>query len=163
MENPNANQQAGSREVHNMSTADQFIGTWELVSTRFHAEDGTRVDSPYGSDPQGILMYDANGFMAAQLCQGRRRPFPTADRKAGDDEQTRAAFESYQAYCGRYRIDLEESMIIHTVIQSLLPNWVGTEQRRHFTFTDGQLVLRTPPMSIGGRLVSGELQWKRRD
>ena len=120
-----------------MTDADRFIGTWRLLSTEFRTEDGSPTDSPYGADPQGLLMYDGLGNMSAQLSQGSRQPFPTADRKAGSPGQVRAAFESYQAYCGRYRVDEDQKLITHTVTQSLLPNWVGSEQRRYFTFRDG--------------------------
>ncbi len=144
-----------------MIKSNGFVGSWQLVSTRFQSAHGAAADSPYGNDPRGILMYDANGFMAAQLARGDRQPFPSADRKGGDDMQTRAAFESYQAYYGHYRVDENESVVIHTVLQSLLPNWVGTEQRRHFVFENDQLILRTPEMSIGGHMVRGELVWTR--
>ncbi|MGD2141004.1 MAG: lipocalin-like domain-containing protein [Burkholderiales bacterium] len=140
---------------------NDFVGTWHLVSTEFRSEDGSLVESPYGNDPQGVLMYDVHGNMAAQVSQGHRMPFAVNDRKAGNDTETRAAFESYQAYNGRYRIDEQERVVIHTVTQALLPNWVGTEQLRHYTFKDGRLILRTPPMTIGGKRVSGLLVWER--
>lgn len=144
-----------------MTDADSFIGTWRLIATAFRSDDGTLAESPYGTDPRGILIYDASGNMAAQLAHGHRDGFATNDRKAGSDEETRAAFESYQAYYGRYRVDENEQTVTHTVTQALLPNWVGTEQRRYFSFTDGILILRTPPMRIGGKSLTGELVWER--
>ena len=72
-----------------------------------------------------------------------------------------SAFESYQAYYGRYKIDEREHVVTHTVIQSLLPNLVGTEQRRQYKFKDGKLILRTPPILIGGRRLTGELVWEK--
>jgi hypothetical protein len=142
---------------------NEFVGTWRLISTEFRLEDGSPTESPYGTQPQGILVYDAHGNMAAQLAQSNRKPFATADRKAGSDAETRDAFESYQAYYGRYSVDEVEHIVTHTVTQALLPNWVGTQQRRYYTFEDGKLILRTPPMSVGGKLVIGELQWARID
>jgi hypothetical protein len=144
-----------------MSQGEKFIGTWRLLRTQFSKDDGTSVESPYGSDPEGILMYDEQGNMAAQIARKDRRQFAVADRKGGDDWETRAAFETYQAYWGTYRIDEAESVITHTVTQALLPNWTGGEQRRHYRISDGELVLRTPPMRIGGELVSGELVWEK--
>ena len=140
---------------------DAFIGTWRLVSTEFRSEDGSPAESPYGNAPQGILIYDSHGNMAAQLAQSNRKPFAKADRKGGSDAGTRAAFESYQAYYGRYRIDESERVVIHTVTQSLLPNWVGSEQRRHYTFEGGKLILRTPPMTIGRQKILGTLTWAK--
>ena len=145
------------------SINNDFVGTWRLISTEFRSEDGSPTESPYGSAPQGILIYDSHGNMAAQVSQGGRKPFAVNDRKAGNDAETRAAFESYQAYNGRYRIDEQEHVVIHTVTQALLPNWVGTEQWRHYTFKDGKLILRTSPMLIGGKRITGTLMWKKTD
>ena len=149
-----------SAEVPAMMEADKFIGAWRLISAEFRAEDGTIAESPYGREPQGLLMYDAQGSMSAQLAQKGRRPFAIADRMAGTADEVRAAFETYQAYCGRYKIDEREHVVTHTVIQSLLPNWVGTEQRRQYKFRDGKLILRTPPIAIGGKRLTGELVWE---
>jgi hypothetical protein len=150
-----------SAEVHAMMEADKFIGAWRLVSAEYHADDGTPAESPYGAEPQGLLMYDAHGSMSAQLAQKGRTPFAIADRMAGKPDEIKAAFETYQAYYGRYKIDEREHVVTHTVVQALLPNWVGTEQRREYKFKDGKLILRTPPMLIGGKRVTGELVWEK--
>ena len=148
-------------DLQAMMEADKFIGAWRLVSAEFRAEDGTIAESPYGPEPQGLLMYDAQGSMAAQLAQKSRTPFAVSDRMAGTASEIKAAFESYQAYYGRYKVDERERVVTHTVIQSLLPNLVGTEQRRQYKFKDGKLILRTPPILIGGRRLIGELVWEK--
>ncbi|HKQ23095.1 MAG TPA: lipocalin-like domain-containing protein [Burkholderiales bacterium] len=148
-------------DLHAMMEADKFIGAWRLVAAEFRAEDGAIAESPYGPEPQGLLMYDAHGSMAAQLAQTGRRAFAVADRMAGTTDEIKAAFESYQAYYGRYRIDEREHVVTHTVTQALLPNWIGTEQRRQYKFKDGRLILRTPPILIGGKRLTGELVWEK--
>ena len=144
-----------------MDEADKFVGAWRLISTEFRAEDDSLGDSPYSTDSQGLLMYDAQGNMSAQLGRTHRAPFAIADRKGGTPEELRAAFETYQAYCGYYRIDERGHVVIHTVTLSLLPNWIGTEQRRFYEFKEGKLILRTPPMNIGGQPMKGELIWEK--
>lgn len=144
-----------------MTESDKFIGAWRLVSAGFQSEDGSVAQSPYGPEPEGILMYDAQGSMSAQLANKNRSAFAVADRMAGTPGEIKAAFESYQAYYGHYKIDEREQMVTHTVTQALLPNWVGTEQRRYYKFKDGRLILRTPPMTIGGQSVTGELVWEK--
>ena len=148
-------------DLQAMMEADKFIGAWRLVSAEFRGEDGAIAESPYGPEPQGLLMYDAHGSMSAQLAQTGRRPFAVADRMAGTTDEIKRAFESYQAYYGRYKIDEREHVVTHTVTQSLLPNWIGTEQRRQYKFRDGRLILRTPPILIGGRRLTGELVWEK--
>ncbi len=144
-----------------MTESDKFIGAWRLVSAGFQSEDGSVAQSPYGPEPEGILMYDAQGSMSAQLANKNRSAFAVADRMAGTPGEIKAAFESYQAYYGHYKIDEREQMVTHTVTQALLPNWVGTKQRRYYKFKDGRLILRTPPMTIGGKSVTGELVWEK--
>jgi len=150
-----------SNSASAMMEADKFIGAWRLLSVEFRAEDGSLASSPYGESPQGILMYDAQGTMAAQLAQGQRQPFAIADRMKGTPEEIKAAFESYQAYWGRFKIDERERVVTHYVTQALLPNWVGTEQRRYYQFKDGRLHLRTPPITIGGKRLTGVLIWEK--
>src|SRR5882672_8741998 len=84
-------------DLHAMMEADKFIGAWRLVSAEFRAEDGAVAESPYGLEPQGLLMYDAHGTMSAQLAQNGRAPFAIGDRMAGTTDEVKAAFESYQA------------------------------------------------------------------
>jgi hypothetical protein len=147
--------------AHAMMEADKFVGAWRLVSAEFRGEDGELAESPYGPEPQGILMYDAQGAMSAQLAQKDRKPFAVPDRLRGTPEEVEAAFESYQAYWGRYEVDEREHVVTHYVTQALLPNWIGSEQRRQYKFRDGKLQLRTPPLLIGGKRVTGVLIWEK--
>ena len=150
-----------SNSLFAMMEADKFVGAWRPISAEFRSDDGTLIDSPYGPEPQGLLMYDSYGNMSAQLSSKDRKPFAVADRLGGTPEETKAAFESYQAYFGKFKIDERERTVTHTVTQALLPNWVGTEQRRYYKFEDGKLILRTPPFAIGGKRVTGVLVWEK--
>lgn len=146
-----------------MTESEKFVGSWRLVSTEFRGEDGSETASPYTTDSAGLLMYDALGNMSAQLARANRQPFPVNDRKGGSYEETKSAFETYQAYYGSYKVDESEGTITHTVTQALLPNWVGSNQVRYYSFEGGRLILRTPPMKIGGKLATGTLVWERMD
>ena len=66
---------ANTHKASHMIKSNAFVGSWQLVSTRFQSADGTPADSPYGNDAHGILMYDTNGFMAAQLAHATRQPW----------------------------------------------------------------------------------------
>src|SRR3954466_14615089 len=100
-----------SAEVHAMMEADKFVGAWRLVSTEYHTDDGAPAESPYGPEPQGLLIYDAHGSMSAQLAQKSRKPFAINDRMAGTSDEIKAAFQTYQAYYGRYKIDEREHVV----------------------------------------------------
>ena len=150
-----------SGESQAMMEADKFIGAWRLVSAEFRNETGLAVESPYGKEPYGILIYDAQGAMSAQLSQGGRKPFAADDRLGASNDEVRGAFESYQAYAGKFSVDEKARVVIHSVTMALVPNRIGTELRREYEFKDGRLILRTPPTTIGGKRLRGELVWER--
>jgi Lipocalin-like domain len=147
--------------VRAMMEADKFIGAWRLLSAEFRAADDSIAPSPYGSEPLGVLIYEAQGTMCAQIASKDRKAFAVADRLGGSAEEVRAAFESYQAYCGTFKVDEREHTVTHSVTQALLPNWTGSQQLRFYKFQDGKLVLRTPPLLIGGKQVTGVLVWEK--
>lgn len=141
-------------------TKEQFVGTWQLITSEFHRSDGTII-YPYGQDASGTLYYDAAGNMAVQLMRADRPLFAAGDRQQGTPEEIRAAFDGYLAYFGRYEVDEEEKIVIHHVVGCSFPNWIGQPQKRFFAFAGNQLTLSTPPLQVGGTTITGMLQWQR--
>ena len=137
-----------------------LVGSWRLVSYEEHAADGT-VTAVWGSAPQGRLMYDAGGRMAVQLIDPRRRPFASEDRLGGTADEVRKAFEGCVAYFGSYRVDAKAGVVIHHVDGALLPNMIGTDQRRQLVLSGNRLTLTTPPILRGGRRSTFVLVWER--
>ena len=144
-----------------MTEADKFVGVWRLLSIEYRTDDGATVESPYGAEPDGTIMYDSLGNIAAQIGKKDRPRFSSADRMAGTAEQKAAAFESYIAYFGRYRVDERERTVTYDVQQSLFPNWIGSKQVRYYTFADRKLTLRTPPFQYLGKSVTAVLLWDK--
>jgi hypothetical protein len=140
-----------------------FVGTWKLISWN-QLVDG-REEPYFGSDTEGLLVYTVDGHMLAhvmgperprmgmppeqmrQLATNLVRPWKVREVMSG----LRALLSyfksslSYVAYAGTYRIEGDE--VVHHVELSLIPDWVGTEQRRRFRFeADGtRLTLMVPP------------------
>jgi hypothetical protein len=141
--------------------AEQFQGAWRLKSAEYRTLQGAPVDSPWGGQPTGIIMYDNAGNMSAQLGRSERARFAGNDSLRGSPEEIKAAFESYVAYWGRYEVDASAGTVTHRVSQSLFPNWTGGQQVRYFKFEDGRLILSTPPFRRGGVEVKGVLVWER--
>jgi Lipocalin-like domain len=144
-----------------MTEADKFVGVWRLLSIEYRTDDGAVVESPYGADPEGTIMYDSLGNMAAQIGKKDRPRFSSADRMTGTAEEKKSAFESYIAYFGRYRVDERERTVTHEVQQALFPNWTGSKQVRYYTFADRKLTLRTPPFQYLGKSVTAILLWDK--
>ena len=140
-------------------SATTFIGTWTLISCELRHEDGT-VSYPYGQDAKGQIVYSTDGYMSAILSGASRPNFiGTNDIRGGTKEEKAAAVDTYLSYAGRYEV--REDRVIHHVLYSLLPNWVGSSQERLFELNDGILTLSTPPLLVHGKRVTAYLIWKR--
>ncbi|MEO5863397.1 MAG: lipocalin-like domain-containing protein [Burkholderiales bacterium] len=144
-----------------MTEADKFVGAWRLVSAEYRSDDGALIESPFGAEPEGMLMYDSFGNMSVQIAGKNRQRFAASDRLAGTGDEIKSAFESYTAYFGRYSVDEREREVTHSVRQSLFPNHAAAELRRFYNFADRKLTLRTPPFLLGGKTVTGVLLWDK--
>ena len=144
-----------------MTEADKFVGVWRLLSIEYRTDDGALVESPFGAEAEGTIMYDSLGNMSAQIARKDRPRFSAADRSAATVEEKTAAFESYVAYFGRYRVDERDRTVTHEVQQALFPNWAGGKQVRYYTFADRKLTLRTPPFQYLGKSVTAVLSWDK--
>ena len=140
-------------------TTVQFIGAWKLVSTEFRDADGN-PHHPYGQNPSGILMYDANGYMSSQIMRIDRPRLSANSVLRATGAEIRATVEGYDAYFGTYDVDPAKGTITHHVEGSLLPHWHGTDQTRFYEFSDDRLTLRTPPQRFGA-VLSGTFVWER--
>jgi Lipocalin-like domain len=81
--------------------------------------------------------------------------------RGGSEAARAAAYSSYFAYCGTYEVSGDT--IVHRVAMSLLPNWVGSSQTRYFEVNGDDLLLRTPPIEIGGMSLVNEFRWHREE
>ena len=125
---------------------------------------GDRTRRPWGGKATGLLTYTEDGRMWAALMATDRPDIPTRTVSAAPPAMRAAAAAGFVTYAGSYSIDGDD--VIHHVEVSLLPNWVGTSERRHIDWiqTDNglDLELTTPPTDTdGGRVFVQWLQWTR--
>ena len=134
-----------------------LIGTWLLVRARAFQGD-IRDDKPYGSSPRGLLIYAADGYVAAMISHGNRSRL-SADRVSSSMEERADAFATSFSYAGRYTVD--DGQVVHHVDVASVENWVGTDLVRSLTWEGADLVLRTPELLVGGLPRVTELVWRR--
>ena len=139
---------------------EHLLGTWRLSAFEGRAEDGSVV-LPYTDKPEGMLIYNTDGTMMVILMNPDRPRFKSNDLGGGSNEEIRAAFEGFNAYCGRFVLDPQAGTITHHLEQALFPNWIGTQQVRFISLMDSQLSLRTPPILAGGKEWIYSLSWNR--
>jgi hypothetical protein len=140
--------------------ANQLVGVWVLKS--YERRLGGVVDAPYGEKPEGMLTYDDKGNMSVQFMRVGRPNFAIGDRHKGTAEEIKPAFEGYFAYYGRYEVDASAGTVIHLVEGSLLPNWIGTQQKRFYELSGNHLTLKTPTSVVGGKETWNVLLWEKR-
>lgn len=146
-------------EKQNKITDRQFLGTWKLKVCDGRCSDGT-VFYPFGENPEGMLMYGADGHMMVMLMKPGRSKFSSNDSFQGLPEQVKEAFEGFEAYGGTYTLNLNEGTVTHHLEVCRFPNQEGIRQTRSFAFKENILELTTPPMLVGGKEWIFRLEWE---
>jgi hypothetical protein len=130
----------GPEKEKPMTQKEQLVGAWKFMSMTAKKPNG-EVVHPYGEDLYGMLVYTASGHMSFLGMRRDRPQFASDDPFDGTPEEIQTAFEGFDAYCGTYEVDMDKGTITHHVDASRLPGWVGTDQVRHFRFSDDRLIL----------------------
>jgi len=142
-----------------MIEKDDLIGAWQLESWTIGYTDRDDFSYPYGEDPQGLLIYSGDGWMSASIAKNDRPRLPedVNFRKLPDGLKA-GAFSSYFHYAGSFRV--QEGDVIHSVNQSLNPNFPGTEQLRHAEL-DGQTLVLSGKDQVGDVVRFHSLVWHK--
>lgn len=77
-------------------------------------------------------------------------------REKATTEEIVAAWRGYVGYFGTYTIDEKASTVTHHVEGASFPNFVGTNQVRHYRFEGDRLILQADTASGHATIV-----WKR--
>lgn len=131
-------------------------GTWHLVA--WEIEDDGRLTHPFGPDATGLLHYTADGGMSACIARAGRSRWSSGNPRKAPDAERLAAFESYFHYAGRWRIEQRDgiTVVVHSVSQSLNPDFVGSEQVRRVDLLGSDLTLSAQEGPRNHRL-----RWRR--
>ncbi len=145
--------------------ARDFVGSYRLHSFELRYDDGG-VEHPLGPDAEGLIVYTREGFFSGQMMQRGRPKFAQARQSAaqkdfGSDAEIRAAFNGYVAYYCSYDVDEARRIVNHRIVSALIPNWEGQVNVRHYEFQGDVLVLRSPDVTVAGRVGRSVLHWRR--
>ena len=138
-------------------TIESLVGTYKLLSWEIRHESG-ETSYPFGSDVQGIISYSEDGYVFAHIMAANRKAYSVGDLFGGESSEIVEGATTHISYCGTYKIDSDE--VIHNVHICSFPNWVSTEQRRHFEFDNGNLLLSVQGLQIGAERVGSYLIWQ---
>jgi hypothetical protein len=138
-----------SNEKNTSSQGSKLVGTWKFISLTGNSTHGN-VMYPYSENLYGMLMYDSKGIMSVLLMNPDRPNFASGDMMKGTPEELKAAFEGFDAYCGTYKIEDDNSSVVHHLHGAKFPNWVGTDQIRFFKISNDTLRITAPPILAYG-------------
>ncbi|WP_133646818.1 lipocalin-like domain-containing protein [Paraburkholderia flava] len=131
-------------------------GCWQLVSFETERQDSGERTQPWGTHPNGHLIFHPDGRMMVLVTAQAREPGNT-------DEKLVALFRTLMTYTGRYRI--EEDRFITKIDSCGHEAWNGTEQERFYTLEGDTLDVRTawmPNLLIPGNPMGrGILSFRR--
>jgi hypothetical protein len=133
------------------SLREQIVGTWTAVS-QYVDQDGKKFE-PFGPNPKGMVVYDANGRFILLLQRATLPKFASNNRMAGTAEENQAIVQGSIAYFGRYTID-EPGRKMHLHYESsTYPNWDDVDQTRLLEISGDQLTIISPVSAVGGGTV----------
>jgi hypothetical protein len=134
------------------SVKDRLVGAWNLVT--FMSFDASGASRPSTYD-RGRIVYDASGQMTAQLMNSSNK----ADAAPATDVDRAAAYRRYLGYYGPFTVDEPAGTVVHHVVGSSNPGFVGTNLVRYYSFSEDGNKL-TLSVKNQGR-VTGTLVWER--
>jgi hypothetical protein len=140
------------------SIKDQLVGTWIFVSAQDVKPDGSKVD-PWGPNPKGAAMYDANGRFTFMIMRSDLPKFASNNRAQATGEEGKAVAQGMIAFYGTYTVNEGDKTVTTLIEGSSYPNLIGAEQKRVITsLTADELRYTNPTTSTG---TKAEAVWKR--
>src|SRR5262249_44201278 len=150
----------GGASAQQKPVKDLLVGTWTLLLDDNVKEDGTHVPG-YGPNPEGSLIFTANGHYSLHIFRHGRRAFASKDRLTGTADENKAAIQGMISHFGTYSVDETGKTVTFRIEASSFPNWDATSQKRAVTaITDEILTYNNLAPSTSG-YIRAELAWKK--
>jgi hypothetical protein len=132
------------------SEHNPLVGTWRVTKFVDTPEGGDPVYA-FGKDPIGFFVFTADGHVFLNIV---RNP-PNAPLEGVDPDPDPCVPEWFCAYLGTYTLDSKKGFWVMHVLGSNQPNYLGTDQTRHFTLHGDRLVISEAYLA-GGKRVQAE-------
>ena len=146
---------------------DQLVGGWSLASRVTTSSDGKVLADPgLAATPEGVLIYDRYGHVAAQLSRQGRTVEMTADEcreaaKVKGTNDTAQTILGYDAYFGTYTVNAEEGIVTHHLESALFPGDIGKDIKRRFSVLGDTLKISFNITLPDATPVTRTLVWAR--
>jgi hypothetical protein len=100
-------------------------------------EQGTDGKMKHIVDHKGTIVYTRDGHMSVQIM------LPSTDGVHDVDNPVKYDQGGYEAYYGSYEVNEQAHTVTHHVQGSLVRALVGKDLTRVYSFSDGQLILKS--------------------
>jgi hypothetical protein len=150
-------QQPPGNTPQDMAIARKLVGVWRLASRIVTFADGTSRPDPRTT---AYLIYSDTG-MACYIAMDPARS-DWKSEKAPTPEEALASITGLGAYCGTFYVNAAEGSVVHRMEIERIPNLVGRDRKRTFTFDgDDRLILRVDGSEFQPPIVERRLLWER--
>ena len=90
----------GAQEI----SLKELVGSWIFVSAQDVKPDGSKID-PWGPNPKGAAMYDANGRFTFMIMRSDLPKFASNNRAQATAEEGKAVAQGMIAFYGTYTVN----------------------------------------------------------
>ena len=150
----------GDAAAQQKSIKDQVVGAWTLLLADNIKDDGTHVPG-YSPNPEGLLVFTADGHYSLQIIRYGRPAFASKDRLSGTAAENKAAVQGMISHFGIYTVDEAGKSLTFRIAASSFPNWDGTVEKRPVTATTDEVLSWSTPAPSAAGFVRTEVAWKK--
>ena len=144
---------------------EKLWGSWSLKMCDYKSANNVDINN-YGNNAKGLLIYTKQGEMSVQIMSEKHSAgfAEQKDRWTRSTAEKARCFDEYLSYFGTYQ--LFDDHLVHNVVGSLFPEYIGTHQKRFYTMSvdengDDLLILSTPPLTGDYSSFVAVLTWKK--
>jgi hypothetical protein len=112
----------------------------------------------YGSNPQSLLIFGADGQYALQIYRDDRSKFASDDKKKSSPDEYKDASVGASCHFGHYTVDAAKGTITFKLNRASFVNWDRASQTRPFTLKGDDLEWHAPATPDGKIPIS---EWHR--
>src|SRR6516164_10366378 len=113
--------------VVGQTAKERLVGSWTLVSLT--AGEGADQALPYGPNPKGSMMVDANGRFMITVVRSDLPKFASNNRMRGTPDESNSVVQGSIAYYGTYTID-EATRVITVKLKGARSRTLPAARRR---------------------------------
>jgi len=146
-----------AQSADDVSAARRLVGMWRLVDRTVSFADGTSRPDPRTT---AYIFYSDTGMTCYIAMDPTRAAWKSETTPT--PEEAVASIAGLGAYCGTFRVNAKEGSVVHHMEIERIPNLIGRDRKRWFTFQDANhLVLKVDPSEFRAPVVERKLLWER--